>query len=84
MEVNMRMNMGVASRIIYDRHVCAGKRGHFFVNYYKKEGDAFEEHRLNMERYPLEVENGRIAGGYINLSPITPENRYSVYIIIDK
>lgn len=84
MEVNMRMNMGVVSRIIYDRHVCAGKRGQFFVNYYKKEGDAFEEHRLNKERYPLEVENGRIAGGYINLSPITPENRYSVCIIIDK
>lgn len=84
MEVNMRMNMGVASRIIYDRHVCAGKRGQFFVNYYKKEGDAYEEHRLNKERYPLEVENGRVAGGYINLSPITPENRYSVYIIIDK
>ena len=83
MEINLRMNMGVASRIIYDRHVQCGKRGRFFVTFYKEKGEAFSEHVLNKERYPLKVDGGRIVSGYLNLSPVTSGNRYSAYIIVE-
>ncbi len=84
MEVNLRMNMGVVSRIVYDRFVSAGRHGRYCVNFYKEKGLAFEEHAHNMQRYPLVVEDGRVASGYLNLSPVTPENSYSAFIVIDK
>ena len=84
MEINMRMNMGVVSRVIYDRHVIPGKRGRFFVKFYKKEGEALNEHLLHKEEYPAVYADGRIMSGYLNLVPVTAENRYSAYIVIEE
>ena len=82
MEVNLRMNMGVVSHLFYDRFVCAGKHGIYRVEFFKQPGDAYRSH-LEMKRsHPLEVENGRVAHGYMNLVPVTPENRYIAYAII--
>ncbi len=83
-ELNLRMNMGVVSRIFHDRFVLPGSRGNYFVKFYSKNGEAFEEHCRNKELYPLHVVSSRIEGGYMNLSPVTPESRYAVYVIIDK
>lgn len=84
MEINMRMNMGVAARIIYDRHIFPGKRGHFFVKFYKKQGDALDEHTYNTGKYPIVCKNGLISRGYQPLSPVSFESRYTAYIIIDE
>lgn len=83
MEINLRMNMGVVSRIVYDRYVATDRRGRFFVTYYKKTGDAFNEHVINKEMHPLKVDNGRVVSGYLNLAPVTLESKYSAYILVD-
>ncbi len=84
MEINMRMNMGVAARIIYDRHVFPGKRGHFFVKFHKKQGDALDEHTYNTGKYPVVCKNGLVLSGYQPLSPVSFESRYTAYMIIDE
>ena len=83
MEVNMRMNMGVATRRIYDRHVLPGRRGRFFIKFHKNKGDALAEHEYNAGKYPAMYEDGRISGGYLCLSPVGQESRYLAYIIIE-
>lgn len=83
MEINMRMNMGVAARRIYDRHVLPGRRGRFFIKFHKNKGDALAEHVYNAGKYPAVYEDSRISGGYLCLSPVGQESRYMAYIIIE-
>jgi hypothetical protein len=84
MELNLRMNMGMASRIFFDRHVAPECTGEYRVSFFKKAGEAFSVHKADMEASPLKTENGRIVSGYLNLSPVTPESRYSVSVIVKK
>ena len=82
MELNLRMNMGVVSRLFYDNYVVHGAEGRFFVDFYKKPGGAYKCHMNNNKNHPLEVRDGRIYRGYLNLSPVTPESRYAAYVIL--
>ena len=82
MELNLRMNMGVVSRLFYDNYVVHGAEGRFFVDFYKKPGEAYKCHMNNNKNHPLEVRDGRIYRGYLNLSPVPPESRYAAYVIL--
>ena len=82
MEVNLRMNMGVVSRLFYDRFVTAGKRGIYRVKFFKQAGEALRSHVAMQASHPLTVENSRVVSGYMNLVPVTPDNRYIAYVII--
>ncbi len=83
-ELNLRMNMGAASRILYDKYVCENKTGIYKVDYFKQQGKALEEHNINTKKYPLILNNGKIESGYLSLSPVTERTQYMAYIIIDK
>lgn len=83
-ELNLRMNMGATSRIIYDKYVCKNKTGIYKVDYFKQQGKALADHNINTKKYPLILNNGKIESGYLSLSPITEETQYMAYIIIDK
>ena len=83
MELNLRMNMGVVSRLFHDNYVEPGATGRYFVDFYKKPGDAYEAHQKNLAQYPLDVSNGRVRSGYLNLSPVLPGSRYTAYAIVD-
>lgn len=82
MEVNLRMNMGVVSRVFYDRFVSAGKCGIYRVRFFKQPGEAYNFHLGMTETHPLTVEDGKVSAGYMNLVPVTPENRYIAYVVI--
>ncbi|MBQ5644509.1 MAG: hypothetical protein IIV04_02280 [Bacteroidaceae bacterium] len=82
MEVNLRMNMGVVSRLFHDRFVYKGKHGIYRVRFFKQPGEAYSSHHEMKDAYPLIVDNGRVVRGYMNLVPVTPENRYLAYAII--
>lgn len=84
MELNLRMNMGMTARIFFDRYVAEECTGKFEVAFFKKPGEAYAMHMANKDSFPLKTENGKITGGYIELSPITPESRYTVSAIIYK
>jgi hypothetical protein len=82
-EINLRMNMGMASRIIHDRFVLRGKRGLLKVCYYASNAQLQEEHRRMTAEYPLETEGGKIAAGYLPLVPITPRSQYVAWVLVD-
>ncbi|MBR5478168.1 MAG: hypothetical protein IKV19_06985 [Bacteroidaceae bacterium] len=82
MEINLRMNMGVVSRIFYDRFVACGRKGIYRVRFFKQPGEAYSFHMQMQAAHPLVVENSRVVGGYMSLVPVTPENRYVAYVTI--
>lgn len=84
MELNLRMNMGMATRLIFDNHVHPTSTGEFFVAYYKNGSEALEMHNRNRELYRLKIENRKIKSGYINFSPVTAESKYVAYAIIEE
>jgi len=76
-EINMRMTMGIVSRIFYDRFVEQGKFGFFRVGYCSKNATLSEESR----KFSLEVIGGKIRKGKLSLCPITFETQY--YVIVE-
>jgi hypothetical protein len=78
-EINMRMNMGMAARIFYGRYMCAGAEGKFTVDYFKKPGSALSFHEKMQRESPLTVENGKILSGYLSLTPVTETTCYITY-----
>ena len=81
-EINARMNMGVASRVFHERFVRPGKEGMFSVDYYKKPGEALSFHREMERDHPLVVEHEKVSSGYLPMTPVTAETRYMAYATI--
>ena len=82
MELNLRMNMGMVSRIFCDRYMKKGATGRFFVTFYRNEGEAFAKHKALTEKYPLVIDNDRVVSGYMELSLINEHNRYAAYVVV--
>ena len=81
-EVNLRMNMGVVSRLLYDNYVCEGAEGRYVIEYFPKNGEALRFHETMQEEYPLEMLNGRIKRGYLSLTPVFEDTSYQIFIKI--
>lgn len=83
-EMNVRMNMGVVARIIYDRFVDPGSSGRFAIGFFKKEEKALEHHREMEHRFPLTTGDHKIKSGYLNLTPVSQGTSYVAYVLIEK
>ena len=81
-EINLRMNMGVVARLIYDNYVCDGVQGRYVIEYYAKPGEAWHSHLALQEKYPLYLENGKVKSGYLSLTPVENNTSYQAYILI--
>ena len=81
-EINLRMNMGVVSRLFFDRYVCEEMEGRYVIEYYANKGKACLFHEEMKARYPLVVENGRIRSGYLSLTPVFEDTNYQIYILL--
>lgn len=81
-EVNLRMNMGVVSRIFFDRHVCADACGRYVIEYYAGKGEALLFHESMKEKHPLIWEQGRIRSGYLSLTPVFEDTNYQLYVLV--
>ena len=81
-EINLRMNMGVVARLVYDKHVCPGVQGRYVIEYYAKPGEAWRSHQALRERNPLQMEGDRVKSGYMSLTPIDEDTAYQAYILI--
>lgn len=82
-EINLRMNMGVVSRLLYDRFVASGRSGTFRVAYYPAAGEALREHEAMKAAFPLETENGRVVSGYLPLVPVSKSTRYRAWMLVE-
>lgn len=75
-EINLRMTMGMVSRILYDRWIAPESEGTFTIEYFKRDGEALERHREWQQRYPLCMDRHRIVEGYTNLSVVDDATTY--------
>ena len=82
-EINMRMNMGVVSRIIFDRYLCSSSYGIFLIEHYNADGEALIAHQRMSVEQPMVVDSlGRIKSGYLTLTPVLSSTRYQAYVIV--
>lgn len=79
-EINLRMNMGVIARFLYDRYVHPGSTGRFMIDYHPSEGEALKEHERMSATYPLEIREGRVYSGYLPLVPVHKRSCYRAWI----
>ena len=81
-EVNLRMNMGVLSRIFFDRYVHPASEGRFCVEHYSVSDEALLFHRKMREANPVMLKDGKLTNGYLSLTPVRENTRYQVYVLI--
>ena len=81
-EVNLRMNMGVVSRLFFDRFMHPKTSGRYVIDYYPHPGDALRFHEEMKLRYPLEVCDGRMMEGYLSLTPVFEDTAYQIYVVV--
>ena len=79
-EINLRMNMGVVARFLYDRYVRSDSTGRFVIDYHPSEGEALQEHERMSATYPLEIREGRVYSGYLPLGPVHRRSCYRAWI----
>lgn len=81
-EINLRTNMGIISRNIYDNYVHPEATGEFTIDYYSSSQKLKEEHEWRIKNSPLTIEEGRIKCGYISLVPVLEDTKYIAYVEI--
>ncbi|MDO4949352.1 MAG: hypothetical protein Q4E55_04200 [Bacteroidales bacterium] len=69
-EVNLRMNMGLLSRIYFDRYCKPCQLGRLVVEYYPKQGMALQEHERMRKKDPT----------YRSLTAVNPDTQGHVYV----
>ena len=83
-EINLRMNMGVVARHLYDRYICPFSTGIFQIDYAPSDGAAWNAHTAMAETYPLKMEQGRICSGYLPLVPVYKKSKYRAWILVSE
>jgi len=81
-EINLRMNMGVVSRLFYDRYVKLGSKGLFSVNHFSSSEKLKVWYEAQKKKNPLQLEEGRISSGYLSLAPVGKDTLYLVSVFI--
>lgn len=80
-EINLRMNMGVAAHLFRKNFVAPEARGFFKIDFYPTPEALQAAHKQAVEKYPLQVEEGRLLSGYLPLTPVTPQSCYLAYAL---
>lgn len=81
-EINLRMNMGVVTRLLTNRYLAPEAEGMFQITYYPTAGQALEEHQRMSASFPLRIECGRVCAGYLPLVPVTARSQYHAWISV--
>lgn len=81
-EVNLRMTMGMVARYFYDRFVTPSSEGRLYIETYPSPADLQERATQDHKLYPLNIRNGRIVAGCMELVPVTPRSVNRAYAII--
>ena len=79
-EVNWRMNMGVVSRLFFDRYMSPMSNGNYVIEYYSNKGEALDFHEEMKRKHPLRIHEGRLVEGYLSLTPVFFDTAYQIYV----
>ena len=81
-EINLRMNMGVMTRFLYDCYVHPDSVGCSGIDYHPSEGEALKEHERMSATYPLEIREGKVCSGYLPLVPVHKRSCYRAWMLV--
>lgn len=83
-EVNVRMNMGVVSRLFFDNFMLPSATGTFCVEAFSTHAELQEAHENDNLNFPAVVRDGKLLSGYLSLAPVTPKSRYRAYVKVEE
>lgn len=83
-EINLRMSMGMVSRLFHDRYVAEGSEGVYRVEYFTDPERLLSDHCHRQAVAPLQYAGTRIESGYLSLNPIYPDTRYRASVEIHR
>lgn len=78
-ELNLRMSMGMVSRILFDRYVSPGSTGYYYVDFQESGGELLKLHEESISASPIQLNNGKIEKGYWALSPVSAHTQFRAY-----
>ena len=81
-EINLRMNMGIVARRIYDEFIYPGQTGRFTIDYFSRSEDLMKDHEFKKAVHPLQIKEGKISSGYLALTPICEHTQYRASITL--
>lgn len=81
-EINLRMNMGLVARLLYENYIDPSSTGMFRIDCYPSAAGANEAHEKMLRQQPAVVAAGRVQSGYIPLVPVTPHSQYRAWITV--
>lgn len=76
-EVNLRMNMGVVSRIITDRFLAPSSYGEYIILANRTSDDLFRMFNVCRQEHPLVVKDGKVVSGFLPLTYVDGETHYA-------
>ena len=81
-EINLRMNMGVLARLFFNRYVHLASQGRFCIEHYTGSGEALRFHGSMCEAHPVSLKEGKLASGYLSLTPVYKDTHYQAYVSV--
>ena len=81
-EVNLRMNMGVVSRLLFDRFILPEVVGRFVIEFFSQKGEALKAHERLMAQHELMTEGKCLRSGYLALVPVFEDTNYLIYVVV--
>lgn len=79
-EVNLRMTMGMAARMVYDKWIVPGKEGEFRTLHFKNDGELAKHAEAMRAQHKTIFENGKIRSGYFMLTATNQQAHYGIEI----
>lgn len=81
-EINLRMTMGMVARLFCNNFMDSSMVGHFYVDYCAEPDSLYSDHVHREKSFPVHVVDGKMLGGYIPLTPVTPNSHYRIRVEI--
>ena len=79
-EMNLRMTMGMAAHILYERFVHPGSQGTMQLEFSPANGSLLEQAN---HQPPLKLKEGRWHSGFLSLTPIEKDTQYAITVNIN-
>lgn len=80
-EINLRYNMGILSLALYKRLLFPESKGVFRLSFSARPGELLRLAEQYRQSHPLSLREGRIASGYLALTPVTTETTCLAWLL---
>ncbi len=83
-EINFRHSMGWLALHLHQNYIAKDVSGDFRIEFYKNPEDLYKNHLEMQSEYPLIIDDKRVVSGYLPLCPVTGENQFTAFAVINR